>query len=103
MRSVRRRVLRGARASYDPGPAHEGELPGELSTLSLQLHLCSALVSAFTDRPGFVSDEFLAAIADDITLAVIELNVTGLWRRQANGYQIPARHLRRVVAMLHEM
>ena len=64
--------------------------------------MCSALVSAFTDRLGFVTDGFLAAIAEDITLAVIELNVTGLWQRAGDGYQIPAGQLRAVVAMLHE-
>ena len=78
-------------------------LSEELSTLALQLHLCSALASAYTERPGFVSDEFLAAIDEDITLALIEVCVTGLWVRDGNGYQIPAHELRRVIAVLQEL
>ncbi len=75
----------------------------KLSTTALHLHLCSVLVTATTERPGFVSDEFLASIDEDITLALIEVCLAGLWHREQNGYQIPADQLHRVVAILDEL
>ena len=103
MRPVRRSVAHRTRASFDAIAAPAEQLPGQLSTLAVQLHLCAALVAAFTDRPGFVSDAFLATIAEDITLAVIELSLTGRWQRNHDGYQIPPHHLRQVIAMLHDL
>jgi hypothetical protein len=86
-----------------PHTQPDASLLGEVSTETLQLHLCSALVSADTERPGFVPDAFLAAIDEDITLALIEVELAGLWRREAGGYQIPPRELRRVITTLRHL
>lgn len=93
------RFRSGARAVRHP----DAPLLGEVSTEALQLHLCAALVSADTERPGFVPDAFLAAIDEDIRLSLIEVELTGLWHREPSGYQIPAHELRRVITTLQHL
>ena len=103
MPAERERAAHRVPLSRDATTAANPNLPGKLSTLGLQLHLCAALVPGLTDRPAFVSDAFLATIAQDITLAIVELDMTGRWRRVEDGYEIPPRQLRLVIDMLHEM
>lgn len=87
--------------SAEESPAED--FLAELSTTAAHLHLCAALVAAHTGRPGYVPDAFLATIDEDVTLALIELPLTGLWVRAGDGYQIPARELRRVIAVLQRL
>ena len=77
--------------------------PGRLSTVALQLHLCAVLVSAEQHAAGYVSDEFLATIADDITVPVLELQLAGLWQRHGSGYVLPASALRHALDQLHHL
>ena len=99
-RQTRRRLPMRSN-THGPDVAHDALV--ELSTTALHLHLCSVLVTATTDRPGFVSDEFLATVDEDLTLALMEVCLIGLWQRDEGGYLIPPRQLQQVIVILDEL
>lgn len=47
------------------------------------------LLSSFKDgHPGFVSDDYLSAIAAETSVAAVELEAAGVWDRRPGGYFI---------------
>lgn len=61
-----------------------------LSRSALQLHVAGVVNSIEDGRPGFVSDDYLNAIAAETTTAALELEAAGMWERRDGGYFIVA-------------
>jgi hypothetical protein len=61
-----------------------------LSRAALQLHMAGVINSIADGHPGFVSDDYLNAIAAETTTAALELETAGMWERRDDGYFIVA-------------
>ena len=61
-----------------------------LSRAAIQLHMAAAINSLADGHPGFVSDDYLNAIAAETTTAAVELETAGMWERRDGGYLITA-------------
>ncbi|MBB5155905.1 hypothetical protein [Saccharopolyspora phatthalungensis] len=61
-----------------------------LSRSTFQLHSFAIINSIKDGRPGFVSDDYLNAIAAETTTAAVELEAAGMWERRDGGYFIVA-------------
>lgn len=59
-----------------------------LSRAAYQLHTFGMMNSIRDGHPGFVSDEYLSAIAAESDLTAAELCVAELWERVPGGYNI---------------
>jgi hypothetical protein len=71
---------------YIDAEALGGEGLGVLSRNALQLHLHGILNSVSDGHPGFVSDDYLNAIAAETTLPAAELEAARIWERRSGGY-----------------
>ncbi len=73
-----------------------------LSRAAIQLH-AAAIVSSIEDgQPGFVSDDYLNAIAAETTTTALELEAAGMWERRDGGYLIVADEMLKVAIDFHE-
>lgn len=63
---------------------------GRLSHAAFRLHSFAVMNSALKGRPGFVSDDYLNAIAAETTVTAMELVVAGVWERRNGGYRVVA-------------
>jgi hypothetical protein len=61
-----------------------------LSRAAFQLHGFGVINSIKDGQPGFVSDDYLNAIAAETTTTALELEAAGMWERRAGGYFIVA-------------
>jgi hypothetical protein len=61
-----------------------------LSRSAFQLHSFAVLNSLQDGYPGFVSDDYLNAIAVETTTTALELEAAGMWERRDGGYFIVA-------------
>lgn len=61
---------------------------GVLSRAAFQLHSFAVMNSIRDGHPGFVSDDYLNAIAAETTTTAVELEVAGIWERRDDGYFI---------------
>jgi hypothetical protein len=61
-----------------------------LSRAAIQLHGFGIVNSIQEGRPGFVSDDYLNAIAAETTTTALELEAAGMWERRDGGYLIVA-------------
>jgi hypothetical protein len=68
----------------------EGSTLPPLSRSAFQLHGFGIMNSIREGRPGFVSDDYLNAIAAETTLPAAELEAAGVWERRESGYFIVA-------------
>jgi hypothetical protein len=71
----------------------EGLLDGQgdepvVSMAALQLHAAGIVNSARDGHPGFVSDDYLSAIAAETSITATELCTAGMWRRVEGGYEV---------------
>ncbi len=64
-----------------------------LSRAAFQLHSFGIVNSVEEGHPGFVSDEYLNAIAAETTITAAELCATGIWRRVDGGYKVMDEHM----------
>ncbi|OFJ54060.1 hypothetical protein [Mycolicibacterium grossiae] len=62
----------------------------EVTTLALEVHVRAVARSTRSQRPSFVSDADLDAVAPPrvATMAAIELCLAALWRRAEDGYVV---------------
>ena len=65
----------------------EGEEP-VVSLAAFQLHGHGIVNSMKDGHPGFVSDEYLNAIAAETTITAAELCAAGMWQRVDGGYEV---------------
>jgi hypothetical protein len=65
------------------------ELP-PLSRSAFQLHSFGIMNSIKDGHPGFVSDDYLNAVAAETTLPAAELESAGIWERREGGYFVVA-------------
>ena len=79
----------------------EGDLGGDglgvMSRNALNLLLHGTLNSVAEGTPGFVSDDYLNAIAAETTITAAELEAAGLWERRQGGYFILADDMLKMV------
>jgi len=61
-----------------------------LSRAAFQLHSFGIVNSIRDGQPGFVSDDYLNAIAAETTTTVLELEAAGLWERRDGGHLVVA-------------
>jgi hypothetical protein len=61
-----------------------------LSRAAIQLHAAGIVNSIQDGQPGFVSDDYLSAIAAETTTTALELESAGMWERRVGGYLIVA-------------
>jgi hypothetical protein len=61
-----------------------------LSRSAFQLHSFGIINSIKDGHPGFVSDDYLNAIAAETTTTALELEAAGMWERRDGGYFIVA-------------
>ncbi|MDQ2815508.1 MAG: hypothetical protein M3Z75_27605 [Actinomycetota bacterium] len=73
-----------------------------LSRAAVQLHTAGIVNSIQDSKPGFVSDDYLNAIAADTTTTVLELEAVGMWERLDGGYLIVADEMLNVAIDFHE-
>ena len=59
-----------------------------LSQAAIQLHTAGIVNSIQDGQPGFVSDDYLNAIAAETTTTVLELEAAGMWEA---GWRLPHR------------
>lgn len=64
-----------------------------LSRAAFQLHSFAIMTSVHEGHPGFVSDDYLNAIAAETTVTAAELCVAGFWERVEDGYQVIEREM----------
>ena len=65
----------------------EGEEP-VVSLAAFQLHGHGIVNSVQDGHPGFVSDQYLNAIAAETTITAAELCAAGMWQRVDGGYEV---------------
>ena len=58
--------------------------------------------SSPTSRPGFVSDDYLNAIAAETTTTVLELEAAGMWERRDGGYLVVADEMLKIAIDFNE-
>lgn len=73
-----------------------------LSRAAVQLHTFGIVNSIQDGTPGFVSDDYLNAIAAETTTTALELEAAGMWERRPGGYLIVADELVKVAIDSHE-
>lgn len=73
-----------------------------LSRAAIQLHTFAGINSIQDGRPGFVSDDYLNAIAAETTTTVLELEAAGMWERREDGYLIVADDMLKVAIDFNE-
>jgi hypothetical protein len=73
-----------------------------LSRAAVQLHTFGVVNSMQDGRPGFVSDDYLNAIAAETTTTVLELEAAGMWQRRDGGYLIVADEMLKVAIDFNE-
>lgn len=73
-----------------------------LSRAAIQLHAHGIVNSIQEGQPGFVSDDYLNAIAAETTTTVLELEAAGMWERRDGGYLIVADDMVKVAIDFHE-
>jgi hypothetical protein len=73
-----------------------------LSRAAIQLHAAGIAASIEDGQPGFVSDDYLNAIAAETTTTVLELEAAGMWERRPGGYRIVADEMVKVAIDFHE-
>ncbi len=73
-----------------------------LSRAAIQLHTAGIVSSIQDGQPGFVSDDYLNAIAAETTTTVLELEAVGMWERRDGGYLIVADEMVKVAIDFHE-
>ena len=71
-----------------------------LSRAAIQLHATASSIE--DDQPGFVSDDYLNAIAAETTTTALELEAAGMWERRDGGYPIVADEMVKVAIDFHE-
>jgi hypothetical protein len=71
-----------------------------LSRAAIQLHATASSIE--DDQPGFVSDDYLNAIAAETTTTALELEAAGMWERRDGGYLIVADEMVKVAIDFHE-
>jgi hypothetical protein len=71
-----------------------------LSRAAIQLHATASSIE--DDQPGFVSDDYLNAIAAETTTTALELEAAGMWERRDGGYLIVADEMLKVAIDFHE-
>jgi hypothetical protein len=59
-----------------------------ISRAAMTLSAAGLSNSVAEGTPGFISDEYLSAIAAETTLTAIELVTAGEWRRVEDGYRV---------------
>ncbi|WP_437773471.1 hypothetical protein [Arthrobacter sp. KNU40] len=59
-----------------------------LSRAAFQLHSFGMINSVRDGNPGFISDDYLNAIAAETTLTAADLVGAGLWKRSSDGYLV---------------
>jgi hypothetical protein len=73
-----------------------------LSRAAVIMHTSGIVNSIQDGRPGFVSDEYLNAIAAETTTTVLELEAAGMWERRDGGYLITADEMLKVAIDFNE-
>jgi hypothetical protein len=73
-----------------------------LSRAAIQLHTAGIVNSIQDGQPGFVSDNYLNAIAAETTTTVLELEAAGMWERRDDGYLIVADEMLKVAIDFNE-
>ena len=73
-----------------------------LSRAAFQLHGAGVVNSIEDGQPGFVSDDYLNAIAAETTTTVLELEAAGMWERRDGGYFIVANEMVKMAIDFHE-
>jgi len=73
-----------------------------LSQAAIQLHAAAIASSIEDGQPGFVSDDYLNAIAAETTTTALELEAAGVWERRDGGYLIVADEMVKVAVDFHE-
>jgi hypothetical protein len=73
-----------------------------LSRAAFTLHTAGIVNSIQDGQPGFVSDEYLNAIAAETTTTVLELEAAGMWERRDGGYLVVADDMLRVAINFSE-
>ncbi len=73
-----------------------------LSRAAVQLHTAGIVNSIQDGQPGFVSDDYLNAIAAETTTTVLELEAAGMWERRDGGYLIVADEMLKVAISFNE-
>ena len=73
-----------------------------LSRAAIQLHTAGIVNSVQDGQPGFVSDDYLNAIAAETTTTVLELEAAGMWERRDGGYLIVADDMVKAAIDFHE-
>lgn len=75
-------------AEDDETRFNEWEGIGTLSNAAFMLHGHAMVESVNSSNPGWISDEWLSAIAAPTTTTALELETLGMWEREGAGYQI---------------
>lgn len=73
-----------------------------LSRAAIQLHVAGIADSIEDGQPGFVSDDYLNAIAAETTTTALELEAAGIWARRDDGYLIVADEMVKMAIDFHE-
>lgn len=73
-----------------------------LSRAAIQLHVAGIVNSIEDGQPGFVSDDYLNAIAAETTTTALELEAAGMWERRDGGYLIVADEMVKVAIDFNE-
>ena len=73
-----------------------------LSRAAVQMHTFGIVNSIQDGQPGFVSDDYLNAIAAETTTTVLELEAAGMWERRDGGYLIVADEMLKVAIDFNE-
>lgn len=73
-----------------------------LSRSAFQLHGFAVIHSIQDGHPGFVSDDYLNAIAAETITAALELEAAGVWERRDGGYFIVADEMVKVAINFNE-
>ena len=73
-----------------------------LSRAAVQLHTFGIVNSIQDGRPGFVSDDYLNAIAAETTTTVLELEAAGMWERRDGGYLVVADEMLKIAIDFNE-
>lgn len=75
---------------------------GTLSNAAFMLHGSGVVESVRAGSPGWIDDEWLAAIPADSTTAAVELETAGVWERDGEGYRINDLEAIAKVVEMHE-
>jgi hypothetical protein len=59
-----------------------------LSVAAYRLHVYATVIADTDGTPGFVSDDYLAAVTVEAQATTAELVAVGLWERRSGGYAV---------------